>query len=115
MVTDPLADFLTILRNGSVAGLKKVKAVEPAILEKGWGYDRAVSAFMGGPGRQSFEAAAWVDATIVDGAVRGSGGLVQTVGAWVRRAQSGLVRTYAAIVGLGVVALLVWFYLRGVL
>ena len=26
MVTDPLADFLTILRNGSVAGLKRVKA-----------------------------------------------------------------------------------------
>ncbi|NDA09761.1 MAG: 30S ribosomal protein S8 [Verrucomicrobia bacterium] len=26
MVTDPLADFLTILRNGAVAGLKSVKA-----------------------------------------------------------------------------------------
>ena len=26
MVTDPLADFLTILRNGAVAGLKTVKA-----------------------------------------------------------------------------------------
>ncbi len=26
MVTDPLADFLTILRNGSVAGLRTVKA-----------------------------------------------------------------------------------------
>jgi NADH-quinone oxidoreductase subunit L len=99
----------------AVYGLKKVRAVEPAILEQGWGYDRAVSAFMGGPGRQSFEATAWVDATIVDGAVRGSGGLVYTVGNWIRRAQSGLVRTYAAIVGLGVVALLVWFYLRGVL
>jgi NADH-quinone oxidoreductase subunit L len=114
-VISAVVALLGIAASVMVYGLKKVKAVEPAILEKGWGYDRAVSAFMGGPGRQSFEATAWVDATIVDGAVRGSGGLVQTVGAWVRKAQSGLVRTYAAIVGLGAVALLVWFYLRGVL
>jgi NADH-quinone oxidoreductase subunit L len=114
-VISAVVALLGIAASVVVYGLKKVKAVEPAILEKGWGYDRAVSAFMGGPGRQSFEATAWVDATIVDGAVRGSGGLVQTAGAWARKAQSGLVRTYAAIVGLGVVALLVWFYLRGVL
>lgn len=114
-VISAVVALLGIAASVVVYGLKKVKPVEPAILEKGWGYDRAVSAFMGGPGRQSFEATAWVDATIVDGAVRGSGGLVQTVGAVARKAQSGLVRTYAAIVGLGAVALLAWFFVRGVL
>ena len=114
-VISAVVAVIGIVASVVVYGLKKVKAVEPAVLERGWYYDRAVSAFMGGPGRQGFEAAAWVDAKVVDGAVRGSGGVVATVGAWVRRAQSGLVRTYAAIVGVGVVALLVWFYLRGVL
>jgi hypothetical protein len=32
----------------------------------------------------------------------------------IRRAQNGLVRTYAALIGLGVVLLLVWFFVRGV-
>jgi hypothetical protein len=52
---------------------KRLKPVEPAILEQGWHYDRAVSEFMGGPGRQAFEATAWFDATVVDGAVNGTG------------------------------------------
>jgi len=40
--------------------------------------------------------------------------LVQGAGGFLRRTQTGAVRTYAAAVGLGVVALLVWFFLRGV-
>ena len=40
-----------------------------------WYYDKAVSGFMGGPGREAFEATAWFDANVIDGAVNGSGTL----------------------------------------
>ncbi len=36
-------------------------------------YDAAVSEFMGGPGRKAFEAIAWFDQTVIDGAVNGVG------------------------------------------
>ena len=52
---------------------KRVKAIEPAILENAWYYDQTVTEFMGGPGREAFEATAWFDANVVDGAVNGAG------------------------------------------
>jgi NADH-quinone oxidoreductase subunit L len=94
---------------------KRVKPFEPAILEQGWHYDRAVSHFMGGPGRRAFEATAWFDANVVDGAVNGTGRGVQELAQVTRRSQSGFVRSYAAIVGLGAVLLMAWFLFRGVL
>ena len=93
---------------------KRLKAVEPSILAEGWRYDRGISAFMGGPGRRAFDGVAWADRTIVDGAVNGVGKVVQSGGAFLRKAQTGAVRNYAAFVGLGVVGLLVWFFVRGV-
>ena len=94
----------------------KVKPIEPKILADGWKYDAAVSAFMGGPGRAAFDAVAWTDAHVVDGAVNGAGALVKGAASGARKVQSGNVRTYAAGVGVGVVLLLVWFVLlRGVL
>jgi NADH-quinone oxidoreductase subunit L len=93
---------------------KKLKAVEPALLADAWRYDKAVSWFMGNPGRKAFEAIAWFDASVVDGAVNGAGRGVQGIGGIVRKMQTGLVRGYAAVIGLGVVALLVWFFIRGV-
>jgi NADH-quinone oxidoreductase subunit L len=57
---------------------------------------------------------ATVDNRVVDGAVNGVGRLVQRIAEAVRLTQSGAVRTYAAGVGVGVVALLIWFVLRGV-
>jgi NADH-quinone oxidoreductase subunit L len=93
---------------------KKLKAIEPALLADAWRYDKAVSWFMGNPGRKAFEGVAWFDATIVDGAVNGAGRSVQGIGGIVRKMQTGLVRGYAAVIGLGVVALLVWFFIRGV-
>ena len=51
---------------------KQAKAVEPALLANAWYYDEAVTAFMGGPGREAFDAVAWFDANIVDGAVNGT-------------------------------------------
>ncbi len=93
----------------------KLKAVEPKLLANGYYYDQAVSDFMGGPGRESFEGIAWVDAQIVDGAVNGTGKTVQGIAGVIRKAQSGFVRTYAALIGIGAVLLLAWFLARGVI
>ena len=94
----------------------KAKPFEPQILADAWGYDRAVSNFMGGPGRQAFDGIAWADANIVDGAVNGTGALVSGTAGKVRKLQTGNVRTYAAAIGAGVVLLLMWFVVvRGIL
>ena len=98
----------------AVYAKKKIAAVEPQLLADGWKYDAGISAFMGGPGRRAFDGVAWADRTIVDGAVNGVGRLVHGAGSFLRKGQTGAVRNYAAGVGLGVVALLVWFFLRGV-
>ena len=92
----------------------RAKAVEPQILVDGWRYDRFVSWFMGNPGRQAFEATAWVDRNIVDGAVNGVATGVRRSGAVLRRTQSGFVRNYALLIGGGVVLMLAWFLLRAV-
>ncbi len=117
--------FALIAVAGSLIGIgvafaiyyyKRIKPVEPKILADAWGYDRAVSAFMGGPGRASFEAVAWADANIIDGAVKGAGQLVQASAGEARKVQSGNVRNYAAALGIGVVLLLAWFVVfRGML
>ncbi len=87
----------------------KVKVIEPRVLAEGWYYDKAVSRFMGGPGREAFDAVAWYDATVVDGAVNGVGRLVRSTAQRIRTVQSGNVRNYAAAIGVGVVSLLGWF------
>jgi NADH-quinone oxidoreductase subunit L len=95
---------------------KKLKPVEPKILADAWGYDRAVSNFMGGPGRKAFEGVAWADSHIIDGAVNGTAHLVQGTAGEARKVQTGNVRNYAAAVGVGVVLLLTWFVIvRGIL
>jgi NADH-quinone oxidoreductase subunit L len=92
------------------------RPVEPEILEEGWKYDQLVTAFMGGPGRKSFDALAWFDRTIIDGAVMGAGRTVARAAGQLRRGQSGNIRNYAEILGVGVVLLLAWFVIaRGVL
>jgi len=95
---------------------KIAKPIEPAILERGWGYDAAISWFMGKPGRAGFDAVATYDSKVVDGAVNGVATLVRGVGGQARKAQTGYVRQYASIIGVGVVALLGWFVvIRGIL
>ncbi len=86
--------------------------VERKILADGWGYDRAVSAFMGGPGAKIFDAITAFDATVVDGMVNGTGSLVRSGGGVVRRFQNGLVRSYALGISVGSIALLAWFLVR---
>jgi NADH-quinone oxidoreductase subunit L len=94
----------------------KAKVVEPQLVADGWRYDATVSAFMGGPGRKGFEAITWFDSAIVDGTVDGSGRAVREVARQLRKGQTGNMRNYAGIVGIGVVVLLGWFVLaRGVL
>ena len=94
----------------------KAKPFEPQLLEQGWRYDQTVSAFMGGPGRAAFDGVAWFDAKVIDGAVDGTAGLVRGAGGQIRKAQTGNIRNYAAIVSVGVVLLLSWFVIvRGIL
>jgi NADH-quinone oxidoreductase subunit L len=93
---------------------RRLSPLEPRILADGWGYDRAVSWFMGHPGRAGFETMAWVDANVVDGAVNGTAAVVRGSGSKLRRLQSGFVRNYALLLGIGAVLLLAWFFVRGV-
>jgi NADH-quinone oxidoreductase subunit L len=94
----------------------QIKAVEPVLFAEGWYYDRAVSWFMGNPGRQGFEAAAAFDAKVVDGAVNGTATVVRATATEVRKGQTGYVRQYASVIGIGVVLLLGWFVIvRGLL
>jgi NADH-quinone oxidoreductase subunit L len=86
--------------------------VELPILADAWKYDSAVTNFMGGPGRKFFDLVSWFDRTIVDGAVNGTGRLVRSVGGELRAMQSGLVRSYAALIAVGAVALIAWFLVR---
>jgi NADH-quinone oxidoreductase subunit L len=87
--------------------------VAPEILAQGWYYDSSISAFMGGPGRKGFDAVAWFDGSVVDGAVNGTARLVELLGGVVRRLQTGYVRTYAMGVALGAILVVAVITVRG--
>jgi NADH-quinone oxidoreductase subunit L len=92
---------------------RRFRAVEPAFLAEGWYYDKTVSAFMGGPGREGFVATSAFDAKVVDGAVDGTGRGIRATAQRLRRSESGYVRNYALGIGVGAVLLLGWFVARG--
>jgi NADH-quinone oxidoreductase subunit L len=98
----------------AVYAKKKAKAIEPRVLEQAWFYDAGAAKLIGGPGRAAFNAVAWADTHIVDGAVNGTATLVRNVAGQVRKSQSGFTRLYAALTAVGAVALLAWFIYRGV-
>ena len=98
----------------AVYAKKKAKAVEPRVLEQAWFYDAGAAKLVGGPGRAAFNAVAWADSHIVDGAVNGTATLVRGIARQVRKSQSGFTRVYAALMAVGAVALLAWFLYRGV-
>jgi NADH-quinone oxidoreductase subunit L len=98
----------------AVYGKKKVKALEPRVLEQAWFYDAGAAKLVGGPGRAAFNAVAWADSRIVDGAVNGTATIVRNVAGQVRKSQNGFTRVYAALMAVGAVALLAWFLFRGV-
>src|SRR5699024_2363704 len=69
--------------------------IEAPIFAKGWYYDSSISNFMGGPGRKVFDAIAWFDANVIDGAVNGVATMIREGSGKVRLIQTGYVRTYA--------------------
>jgi NADH-quinone oxidoreductase subunit L len=86
--------------------------IEKPLFLNAWYYDRAVTAFMGGPGRRMAEGMAWFDSTVIDGAVNGIGAMARSSGNSVRRLQTGFVRTYALAMTIGTVALIVFVLTR---
>jgi NADH-quinone oxidoreductase subunit L len=95
---------------------KRIKPWEPSLFANAWYYDWAISWFMGNPGREGFQAIADFDANVVDGAVTGTAVVVKETATEVRKGQTGYVRQYAAVIGIGVVLLLGWFVvIRGIL
>jgi NADH-quinone oxidoreductase subunit L len=74
--------------------------IELRVLAKGWYYDSSIAAFMGGPGRKGFDAIAWFDKHVIDGAVNGVASVVRVGSDKGRTVQTGYVRNYA----LGLVA-----------
>jgi NADH-quinone oxidoreductase subunit L len=98
----------------AVYAKKKAKAIEPRVLEQAWFYDAGAAKLVGGPGRSAFNAVAWADSHIVDGAVNGTATLVRGIASQARKLQSGFTRTYATLMAVGAVALLAWFLYRGV-
>jgi NADH-quinone oxidoreductase subunit L len=92
--------------------LKRVRAVEPKVLEHAWYYDEAITAFVGGPGEAAFDGVAAFDRNVIDGAVNGVATSVQGTGRILRLAQSGFVRSYALGITAGVVVVLGYFLTR---
>ncbi len=97
----------------AVYAKRRLPAVEPKVLENAWFYDASVAKVVGGPGAAAFRGVAAFDARIVDGAVNGAGALARGLGGIMRRAQTGFVRAYAALIAFGAIALLAWFVWRG--
>jgi NADH-quinone oxidoreductase subunit L len=79
--------------------------IELPFFAKGWLYDATISAFMAGPGRKAFDAIAWFDKHVIDGALNGTGIGVREVSGKARLAQTGYVRTYALGIALGAIVL----------
>ena len=95
---------------------KRIKPIEPELFASGWHYDRAISWFMGNPGRKGFQGVADFDGKVVDGTVNSVAALVRETSNQVRKSQTGYLRQYAGVIGLGVVLLLGWFVvIRGIL
>jgi NADH-quinone oxidoreductase subunit L len=91
---------------------RRVRAAEPAVLAHAYYYDEGVSAFVAGPGTAFFNAVAWFDTHIIDGAVNGVAWLVVLGGRRLRHIQSGYVRNYALGVATGVVVVLAYIIVR---
>ncbi len=88
--------------------------VDPARIElrplaNAWYVDETYANFMGGPGRRLFDAMAWFDRNVIDGAVRFVGRGSQSIGSNLRVLQPGFVRSYALGIGLGSVLVMAWF------
>ena len=95
------------LKNHSLAS-----KIEHPVLEEAWRFDSTVTNFMGGPGRKSFQATTLFDQKIIDGAVNGVGKVTQRISTKMRGLQTGLIRSYALGMFIGVVAVIAYFVSR---
>jgi NADH-quinone oxidoreductase subunit L len=87
--------------------------LEPAVLQNGYYYDAAVSAFVAGPGTEMFEFTADdVDHGVIDGAVNGVAWLTRQTGGLLRKLQTGYVRNYALGIAGGAAAILLYVAFR---
>jgi NADH-quinone oxidoreductase subunit L len=87
--------------------------LEPAVLEHGWYYDEALSAFVAGPGTELADFTAYrVDQGTIDGAVNGVAWLTQQSGRLLRKLQTGYVRNYALGLAGGAAAVLLYVAIR---
>jgi NADH-quinone oxidoreductase subunit L len=88
-------------------------ALEPAVLQHGYYYDAAVSAFVAGPGTELADfAAVDVDQDTIDGAVNGVAWLTRQTGRLLRKLQTGYVRNYALGIAGGAAAILLYVAFR---
>jgi NADH-quinone oxidoreductase subunit L len=87
-------------------------SLEPAILQRAWGVDQAVSALVGGPGREFAEGTASVDRNVVDGAFNGLGSNIRRGSEQLRKLQTGYVRNYALGIAGGSALLLAYVVIR---
>jgi len=110
------AALIGILLGWLIYSARRIKPWEPSLFANAWYFDRAVSWFMGNPGRRGFEAVATFDAKVVDGAVNGVGVAVRQAATEVSKGQTGYLRQYAGVIGIAAVLLLGWFVvIRGIL
>ena len=97
----------------AVAGLPEAQGsrpIEPEVLADGWYYDEAVTAFMGGPGRDGVRGDRLVRRA-TSSTARSTASAVWCAATAQRhpQVQTGYVRNYAAAIGVGAVLLLGWF------
>ncbi|MBU6329436.1 MAG: NADH-quinone oxidoreductase subunit L [Acidobacteria bacterium] len=81
------------------------RRIELPLFANGWYIDSAISNFMGGLGRRAFEMIAHFDRVVIDGAVNGVARATRGGAMRLRSVQSGYVRWYALMIGVGTVAI----------
>jgi NADH-quinone oxidoreductase subunit L len=89
------------------------RRIELPLFANGWYIDSSITNFMGGLGRKGFELIALFDKVVIDGAVNGVARATRGGALRLRTVQSGYVRWYALMIGVGAV-LIVAFVLSQV-
>ncbi|CAB4956836.1 MAG: NADH-quinone oxidoreductase subunit L [Actinobacteria bacterium] len=81
------------------------RRIELPLFANGWYIDSTISNFMGGLGRKGFELVAMFDKVVIDGAVNGVARATRGGAMRLRTVQSGYVRWYALMIGVGAVVI----------
>jgi NADH-quinone oxidoreductase subunit L len=117
-VTIAVLSIITALIGVVAAFVVYQKRREPAdrysfeALKQAWFIDSTYARIVDGPGRWLFDAVAWFDRTVVDGAVNGVAWLAKGAGTNLRTVQNGLVRSYAMVVAIGAFILVAYVLVR---